>query len=280
MIRARALALAATLAGSTSAATAAVEDWSADRVQAGTVMIGVQEASDVLLPLYRLPGQEPTWFRRLVHRLFYGTAELDRNPYAGIYMETGAGALVGPDRVLTAAHIVISSQRYRDGTTLWLRFRDGRQTLAKLEAIAPNYDAAVLRFNLDQEQPRPLPIAHNEGQQIGAKVMIAGAPKGHSWWMEWGTARSLGMVAYDASYTKGLRQYSWIIEGKATNGNSGGPVANEDGELVAIVSSAHDRPGTFVAVPAATALQNIEFWQRENPARTRLECLNRKGHTR
>ncbi|UIX78441.1 serine protease (plasmid) [Xanthomonas citri pv. glycines] len=119
-----------------------------DRVLASTVIIGVQESAASGPSLYALPGQRPTWFRRLVHRLSYGSADVQRNAFAGEYYEAGAGAVIQNGRILTAAHVVNIQ-----GAAFTVRFRDGRRARAELEAIAPHHDAAVLRLT-QSDTPR------------------------------------------------------------------------------------------------------------------------------
>jgi S1-C subfamily serine protease len=65
----------------------------------------------------------------------------------------------------------------------------------------------------------------------------------------------------------------WNIEGQATHGSSGGPVANERGELIGVVSGAGKSAGTFTATPADLALANIN--QAREQGRGGLRCLQK-----
>ena len=269
----RAAVFAAVLATTTAAAASVGVP---DRVLSSTVMVGVREAADVPPALYRLPGQRPTWFRRLLHWASFGTADIERNPYAGMYYEGGAGVVIAPDRVLTAAHIVLNTNAHQRDGVLWLRFHDGRRVPATVEAIAPHYDAAVLRFDPSGKESPPLRLALNHYEQPGP-VLIAGNPAGLAWWTEQGRAVRLGAYGYDATHTEGKGRYVWAVQGDATHGYSGGPVVNDRGELLAIVSSALDDQ-SFAAVPADIALRNVEFWQGQDRTRTRLHCLRSRTH--
>lgn len=239
-----------------------------DRVLASTVIIGVQESAASGPSLYALPGQRPTWFRRLVHWLSYGSADVQRNAFAGEYYEAGAGAVIENGRILTAAHVVNIQ-----GAAFTVRFRDGRRARAELEAIAPHHDAAVLRLT-QSDATAPLPLARTAAQQVGERVLITGNPHGRAWWADEGRAERFGLFDYNgASHTQGLRRQVWSIDGEATHGNSGGPVTNDHGQLLGIVSSALNSPSKFAAVPADLALQDIHHWQAVDPTRTRLQCL-------
>lgn len=247
------------------------------RMLASTVMVGVQEPETAGPSLYKLPGQRPTWFRRFAHWLAFGS-DVAGNPFAGLYYEPGAGVLVERDRVLTAAHVVLNTQAFRKGGALFVRLQDGRRVPASVEAFAPHFDAAVLRIELGAgEGPEPLPLAYSSYVEPGTPVLIAGNPGGRAWWLEKGRAVRLGLLGYyDEAHAPALderQRYGWAIEGKAGNGSSGGPVVNDRGELVAIVSGALDSPSTFAAVPADTALRNVQFWQGYDRTRTRLHCV-------
>ena len=269
----RAAVFAAVLATTTAAAASVGVS---DRVLSNTVIVGVREAADVPPALYRLPGQRPTWFRRLLHWASFGTTDIERNPYGDTYYEAGAGVVIAPDRVLTAAHIVLNTNAHQHDGVLWLRFRDGRRLPATVEAIAPHYDAAVLHFDPSGNEPPPLRLALNQYQQPGP-VLIVGNPGGHAWWTEQGRAVRLGAYSYGATHTEGESRYGWAITGEATNGSSGGPVVNDRGELLAIVSSGLDAE-SFAAVPADIALRNVEFWQGQDRTRTRLHCLRSRTY--
>lgn len=239
-----------------------------DRVLASTVIIGVEESEAAGPSLYALPGQRPTWFRRLVHRLSYGSADVQRNAFAGVYYEAGAGAVIEHGRILTAAHVVNVP-----GAAFTVRFRNGRRVRAELEAMAPHHDAAVLRL-IPSDTSAPLPLARTASQQAGERVLITGNPRGRAWWADEGRAGRFGLVGFNgASHTQGLRRQVWSIDGQATHGNSGGPVTNDRGELMGIVSSALNSPSSFAAVPADIALEDINHWQGVDPTRTRLQCL-------
>jgi S1-C subfamily serine protease len=71
----------------------------------------------------------------------------------------------------------------------------------------------------------------------------------------------------------------WNIEGQATHGSSsGGPVANERGELIGVVSGAGKSADTFTATPADLALANIN--QAREQGRGGLRCLQKSKEDR
>lgn len=246
------------------------------RTLASTVMVGSHVQETALPSLYRIDGQRPTWFRRLVHRFAFGS-DLAGNRSEGYFHESGAGVLVDRDRVLTAAHVVLNSPAFREGRALSVRLLDGRRVSAAVDAISPHFDAAVLRIELGAgPAPEPLPIAYGPSVEPGTPVLIAGNPGGRAWWLEKGRAVRLGMLGcFDLAANPGesCQEYTWAIEGKTEHGSSGGPVVNDRGELVAIVSAMSTEPSMFAAVPADTALRNVQFWQGHDRTRTRLHCL-------
>jgi len=86
------------------------------------------------------------------------------------------GRHIGRKQVFTAAHVALGLQAHRPATELFVRFHDGRVAPARLDAIVPDFDAAVLRIESMSNPPPALPIARSAAVTAGEGVLIAGRP--------------------------------------------------------------------------------------------------------
>jgi len=139
----------------------------------------------------------------------------------------GSGAIVSADGlILTAGHVVCNGKQTFD-----LYFPSGRTARAKLVGYNLNVDAAMLRLEgggnqwpfvkiADSATPAPgswvIGLGHSGGYELGRKPPVR-------------TGRVLE-----------LRDHMLVTDSVLIGGDSGGPLFNLDGELIAIHSSIGD----------------------------------------
>jgi S1-C subfamily serine protease len=178
---------------------------------------------------------------------------------------------VHPDGlVVTANHAVAGAH------AITLRFVSGDERAATLELAEPITDLALLR--VAGGLPAYLPLAE-EMPEVGEPVFTLGFPGPRLLWSEpeygAGTVRARGSVPF----------VPFLIETdvRARSGNSGGPLVDERGLVVGVLSRILSTPddrwrGTLVvrAVDALGLLETLETPpERPPPAATREEALAR-----
>jgi len=137
----------------------------------------------------------------------------------------GSGTLVHKDGkqgiVLTCAHL------FRGGTgDVTVTFPDGRRFAADLAAMDQAWDLAALRITQPEAMPVTIAADHPEP---GDPLQSCGYGPDGRYWCNRG--RVLGYVRTAATKTYETLELS----GRARDGDSGGPVFNASGELVAVL---------------------------------------------
>ena len=109
-----------------------------------------------------------------------------------------------------------------------------------------NVDLALLKMERVPERAVSLTLGRSDTVRIGQHIYYIGNSKGE------GLCMTAGIVS-DNNRTVGAR--SFIMTDAATNpGNSGGPLFNDDGEVIGIhVSARNDAVGMKYAIPVNTA---------------------------
>ena len=109
-----------------------------------------------------------------------------------------------------------------------------------------NVDLALLKMERVPERAVSLTLGRSDTARIGQHIYYIGNSKGE------GLCMTAGIIS-DNNRTVGAR--SFIMTDAATNpGNSGGPLFNDDGEVIGIhVSARNDAVGMKYAIPVNTA---------------------------
>ena len=171
----------------------------------------------------------------------------------------GSGTVIGPGRVLTAAH--------RAGDQVTVTFADGREESGEPLAADRDLDLAVLAVetgSLDAPE-----WASAEAAAVGAPVVALGNPGGR------GLRATLGFVASADRSFRGQRgrRITGAVEHTAPlpRGSAGGPVLDADGRLLGVNLLRLDG-GLIIAVSVAGGLRDAvdRLSRGEEPARPRL----------
>ncbi|MGH7305036.1 MAG: trypsin-like peptidase domain-containing protein [Candidatus Rokuibacteriota bacterium] len=157
---------------------------------------------------------------------------------AGItrFNETGSGVLISNDgRVMTAAHVVNGMDEI---TVEGVAGEVVRATILSADAAA---DVALLQLERVTKAMRVARLGDSDGVRVGQQVMIVGAPYGLAYSMSvgWISARWPPKTIFpDMPLAEFLQTTATI-----NTGNSGGPVFNMAGEVIAIVSQNISKSG-------------------------------------
>jgi S1-C subfamily serine protease len=140
----------------------------------------------------------------------------------------GSGFPVGPEMVLTNAHVVAGTQ----GTTI--RTASGRSFSARVVLFDPQRDVAILSV------PRlALPPLNEAAAQAGTQGAAIGYPGGGPETVEPAVVNGAYRAEGRDIYGQGLVVRSiWITLAKVQPGNSGGPLVDLDGNVLGVIFAA------------------------------------------
>lgn len=180
---------------------------------------------------------------------------------------TGTGFLVGPDLVVTAAHMV------RDASAISISF--GRTSVnAKALGINELADLALVRTETPVQGHRFQ--FRTAEPPIGTDVAALGFPLGKPFTLTRGTVSAL-----KAEQKIGNRILSNLIQTDAAinHGNSGGPLITEDGQVSGVVVTIEfdqdvRAEGIAYAVTAPRAAAAVQEWQARSVPIALKDCGN------
>ena len=158
----------------------------------------------------------------------------------------GSGWVAPGGRVVTNAHVVAG----QDDTTV--RLRDGSRHSAHALVFDPRNDVAVLRAAGVAGVPA---LDLREGTPAGTSAAILGYPEGGPFDVRAGrVGRTRSRTTQDAYGRGPVRRRITSVRGRVRPGNSGGPMVDGGGRVVATIFGAalDDQPPTGFAVPNGT----------------------------
>jgi S1-C subfamily serine protease len=146
----------------------------------------------------------------------------------------GTGFVIGPQLVLTNAHVVAGTQ----DTSVEVIGRGGRTV--DLDADVLSYDAAIdlAVLYVEELQAEPLPFAP-EPAGVGDDVIVLGYPLDGPFVPIAGKVRErIRLVGPDIYDSGEVTRDVYTVRAVVRSGNSGGPVINPAGEVVGVVFGA------------------------------------------
>ncbi|WP_374409040.1 S1C family serine protease [Hydrogenophaga sp.] len=153
--------------------------------------------------------------------------------------------------VLTNLHVVHSAQSLR------LVFADGSESEASVTAAQPQHDLAVLQAHKVPDDLRAATLRTTAGLLPGDEVVVVGFPFGI------GPSTSAGVVSglgRSFKSPEGQQEIDNLIQfdAAANPGNSGGPLATMDGEVVGVVTGILNptRARTFLGIGFAVPIES------------------------
>jgi S1-C subfamily serine protease len=193
----------------------------------------ITEEKPALEPLAKLTPQQ------IAKRALQWSASIRGD---GVY---GAGIVVDErGYVLTNHHVIQGLEKIR------VQFVDTAELPAKVVEVDKSLDLALLKVELDELRPSAAPAGDFLSTEVGDDVFAIGSPRKMNFTM------SRGMVSYVGRRIDG---HYYLQSDLATNdGNSGGPVINDRGEVVAVMTFIlRDSQGLAFAVPMSYAYERF-----------------------
>lgn len=139
----------------------------------------------------------------------------------------GTGFLLGPNMFVTNNHVIDENEK------LTIITPDSHKYEAEVVYTDPVADVAIVKVNdwakfNDDEDPHILKLADSDDMPVGSKVVVIGHPWGLTWTV------SEGIVSAKNRRPSANPKYVDQIDANLFQGNSGGPVFNEYGEVSCI----------------------------------------------
>ena len=191
----------------------------------------------VLFLLSITTGASALTTEQLAEKALAATVSLEMKDSTGTTLSFGSGFFVKPNQIATNFHVIAGA---RQGTAK-LVGKDTRYQIEGIVATDKDNDLAVL--NVTASGVAPLSLGDSDTVNIGAKVYVAGNPKGLE-----GTF-SDGLISRRESSPKKRLQMTAPI----SPGSSGGPVLNSKGKVIGISVSVHralDAQNLNFAIPS------------------------------
>ena len=149
----------------------------------------------------------------------------------------GSGFFVGPDLVVTNAHVLCPV-----GESIQVGLSDDRKYVGQVLQRDDSLDLGLVRVPGATAQPMPLGDVGDVA--VGDRVVIVGSPVGLDFTVQEGSISSLQRSGNGVAYLQ--------LDAKVSPGNSGGPVVDSQGRVVGIVSmkvSGEGVEGIGLAIP-------------------------------
>jgi serine protease Do len=147
----------------------------------------------------------------------------------------GSGFFVTAELILTNAHVLCP-----DGEAIQVVMSDGKKLIGRPERSDEEVDLGLVRVS--GARAKPLELGDVADLAVGDKVMIIGSPVGLEFTVHEGSVSSLQRSAFGVAYVQ--------LDAKVNPGNSGGPVIDNRGRVMGIVTLKHGgAEGIGLALP-------------------------------
>ena len=193
--------------------------------------------------------------------------------FLSILLISGSGFVVRPTGEIVTNYHVIEGAR---SAIVKFPTMEEKFTVGEIVHLDPVHDLAVIRINF---KANPLYVGYDERVQVADKIMVVGNPGGFS------AKVSTGIIGGLWKMKNGSRMMH--ITAPVSPGSSGGPVINEQGELIGVASSGLlGKWNLNLAIPASTLKRlmmqrrlGIPFGTQEIPERKQRAELQGKMET-
>ncbi|MEW5743331.1 MAG: trypsin-like peptidase domain-containing protein [Myxococcota bacterium] len=179
-------------------------------------------------------------------------AQTDTSAVMSVSVGTGSGVLLHKEGfVVTAAHVV------EDAEVIEVQWKDGTSTGATVVSLSRTEDVALLKADEAPKNPTVVALGDSDALKPGQRVFAVGAPMGLEHTLTAGVVSALRSNPERGFAPRKLIQTDVPIN----QGNSGGPLFNDAGEVVGIasfiLSTSGGSMGLGFAVPSNTVRRRL-----------------------
>lgn len=141
---------------------------------------------------------------------------------------TGSGFAIEPNMIVTNAHVVAGV------TDLVVRVRPGQSSRsAEVVYFDPRKDVAIVAARALEAKPVRL---SGQSLDVGQSVVVAGYPRGEGFQASPARVRAQVRARGESIYgDSGVEREVYVLRGNVEQGNSGGPLSDEFGEVHGMV---------------------------------------------
>jgi putative serine protease PepD len=176
----------------------------------------------------------------------------------------GSGFVIDKDgRILTNAHVV------EGASSVVVSFEDGVSAKATVLGRDSLYDLAVVKVDVPQSELHPLKLGTVSSVQVGDPVVAIGNPFGYAQTVTAGIVSAKGRLISSPAGTNKFIPGAIQTDAAINHGNSGGPLIDRHGDVIAInaqiadpqITGTNANAGVGFAIPidlAKRALANLE----------------------
>jgi S1-C subfamily serine protease len=141
----------------------------------------------------------------------------------------GSGFLIDDEgHIMTAAHVVQTADLVR------AEFPDGTKIPAAVVASDPVNDVALLKLDRLPDDVRPARLGDSDKVEVGEEIFVIGAPLGLSHTLTVGHISARHPAS--TRDINGISAETFQTDAAINQGNSGGPMFNNRGEVIGVVS--------------------------------------------
>ena len=195
--------------------------------------------------------------------------EEDAEPQSG----QGSGFVVDEEgEIATNAHVVTSGEGsdIKEAREVYVKFGDDNQVPAEVVGFDPNADVALLKLTEREGLTiRPLPLGHSADVKVGEPVAAIGSPFGEE------QSLSVGVVSATDRAIESLTGFATLgavqTDAAINQGNSGGPLIDQNGNVIGINAQIRTRSGggegVGYAIPVDMVRRSVEDIKRDGEVR-------------
>jgi S1-C subfamily serine protease len=152
-------------------------------------------------------------------------------------------------------HIVTNLHVIRGSREAQIGLADQRTFRASFVGGSPEHDLAVLRIEVPDAQPAPLPVGTSADLRVGQSVYAIGNPFGLDYTLTTGIVSALDRSI--DSDQGGVIEHLIQTDAAINPGNSGGPLIDSAGRLIGINTAIFSPSGAYAGVGFAVPVDTI-----------------------
>ena len=154
-----------------------------------------------------------------------------------------------------SGHVVTNLHVIEGASEASVKLADGRDYRASLVGASPAHDIAVLRINVPNKRPTPVPLGSSHDLKVGQKVFAIGNPFGLDWTLTSGIVSALNR---SINADGGVAIENLVQTDAAVNpGNSGGPLLDSAGRLIGITTAIYSPSGASAGIGFAVPVDTV-----------------------
>ena len=177
-----------------------------------------------------------------INRAFDSVGRISAKVRRGVGRLSGTAFAYDKDTLLTAAHVCVSIYELQMKNVLedniqltYLNRNNKPETKDGIEILEVDEPHDLCLVSLKDHGLKPLKMAKYRDVEFGDKVYVVGAPAGFLMSAKEGRV----MDKWSSGHPIPILNKKLIVDAPATGGNSGGPILNENGEVIGLLVMGH-----------------------------------------